>query len=180
MISFRFLPLAAVLLAPADFSGDFPAKLQPRADKYVQERHAVDNARARQGEIVRARYAAALGKAQTAGTSANQGGSLAAAMKKVKADIVPAAFPADLPRTLVQGRREFATGMDALEKATAARTREVNARYLQLLAPLEQVAAHQKNVALAEAVAGEKARVLAATTAAVGPALRKNPLKGLL
>jgi hypothetical protein len=48
---------------------------------------------------------------------------------------------------------------------------------LQALAPLEQTAAQQRNTALAEAVAGEKERVLAATTTAVAPALRKNALK---
>lgn len=168
------------LLQPAVFSAEFPPQLQPHADKYAQEHQAVNNARAKQADTLRTRYAAALAAAQTAAMRANQGGSLAAIeaeLKELKSDLVASAFPPDLPRSLVPARREFATGVDALEKVVAARTKVISARYLQALMPLEQTAAQQKNTALAEAVTGEKERVLAGITTGVAPPLRKNALR---
>ena len=178
----KLLCLLTLAVAPAIHrlpGADHP-QLQPHLDKYAEERRTLDGTRAKQADNLRARYLAALTAAEDVAAKANRGGALVAIeaeKKELKADLLSPVFPADLPRTLAGARREFVAGMDALEKATAARTKETNAHYLRALASLEQLAAQQQDAALAKAVAEEKARILATATPAAAPALRKNAIQ---
>jgi hypothetical protein len=154
----------------------FP-QLEPHITKYTQARKALDDARGREIDAVRARYIAALAAARVEAAKVNKGGAVAAIdaeLTDAKSGVQAPAMPADLPRSLAGSRREFITAIETIEKNVTAKLREMSGRYVQTLTSLEQTAISQKNAPLAEAVRLEKARILSTDALAVAPALHRN------
>jgi hypothetical protein len=168
---------AALLFLHATGSAQMFPQLDPHVTKYTQERKALDDARARQVQALRARYQSALTTLRADAAKANKGGAIVAIdaeMESSKADVQSSEMPADLPRGLTTPRRDFIAGLDTTEKAYTARLREMNARYLQTLNALERGAAGQKDASLAEAIRTEKTRIAAIDTVAAPTALRRD------
>ena len=176
MKSSLFLPLVIALSGLAVSFG-VPPPLEPYITKYSQERQALDEARVRQLEALRTRYAAALTTARVEALKLNKSGALVAIdaeIAGVKAEVHTPTAPPDLPPSLAGARREFVAGFSAAEKAVGLRIKDLNTKYLQVLTTLGQQAESQKNSVLASAVATEKARVLTVEAASATLPLRKN------
>ncbi len=77
-------------------------------------------------------------------------------------------FPPDLPRELAQDRRNYVAALTSNARILPGKQRDLAAKYLQALAALDVAALRNKDAALTEAVAAEKARVLALQEAAAG------------
>jgi hypothetical protein len=168
-----------LVLAPLLLRAESFPELEPPLAQYTQDRKTLDDARARQVEAAQARYLTALATARGEAAKANKGGTvnaIDAEIAQAKSEVHAAAMPADLPHSLATARREFLTAMDALEKATAARMKDVNGRYLKALTSLEQTAASRGNAPLTEAIQREKTRLSAANPALAAPALRHNAI----
>ena len=173
LFAFSFLLALAPVLVAAE---SFP-QLESSVSKYAQDRKALEEARVRQIEAPRTRYIAALSAARADAARANKGGAVAALdaeLADAKSAVHAPVAPADLPRSLAASRREFIAALEAIEKTTSARLKELNARYVETLTSLERMAISQKNAPLAEAIALEKARIVSADAAAVAPALHRN------
>jgi hypothetical protein len=162
-----------VVLARAEL----PPALKPHADKFEADRTALTAAGEAQLKPARERYLAALNAAQKAATDAAKTGDIAAIaseIESVNAGAPVEAFPPDLPRALAQDRRAYMTAAANVAKTIPPRQRELATKYLQTLAAFDASALKTKDAALTEAVAGEKARVLALMEAAGGGQKNRN------
>src|SRR5436190_18559885 len=96
------IPALLIVLSGAlpTVAGTLPLPLEPLAAKYSQDRQALEEARVRQVEALRARYGAALAGARVEALKSNKGGALVAIDAEIaglKSDVHLPAAPPDLP-----------------------------------------------------------------------------------
>ncbi len=158
-----------ILVARA--AAQLPAPVKAHAEKFDAERAALGAAAEAQLKPARERYLAALAAAQKTAMNAAKTGDIAAIAAEIEgvgAGTLAAAFPPDLPRSLSQERRSFLAVSTNAGRTLPQQQRDLAARYLQTLAGLESVALKGKDAAVADAVALERARVVALMEVAGG------------
>jgi hypothetical protein len=150
---------------------ELPPTLKPLTDKFESNYAALTTASEAQLAPIRERYLAALAAAQKTATAASRSADLtaiAAEIVGVRAGNLAETFPPDLPRELAQDRRNYVTVVASNARLLPGKQRDLAAQYLQALAAVDAAAKRDKDAALTDAVAGEKARVLALLEAVGG------------
>lgn len=164
-----------LLLIPAH--AQVSSALKPLTDKYELDRKALADWAETQVKPVRERYLAALTAAQKSAAAALKTGDLAAIAAEllgVNSGTLPPDAPPDLPRALSQHRRAYVSMVATVQRAVLPRQRELQTKYLKSLQALEAAVPSTKDAALAEAIAAEKQRVVAAIHAAGGGPKHRN------
>ncbi len=150
---------------------ELPPALKAVADKFESSYAAVAAAAVAQLEPVRQRYLDALNVAQQAATAAGKTADIAAITAEINGvrtgDVVET-FPPDLPRELAQARRNYVTVATSNARTIPPKQRELATQYLQSLGILDLAAVRNRDAALSEAIATEKARVQALLDTAGG------------
>jgi hypothetical protein len=154
-----------------------PAPLRVPAAKYAQDRAALNTAREKEFEPWRSRYLKVLLDAQAAGTNAARSTAAVAQADEIqalKSGSIPAEIPVDFPRSLVPARKEFQTGVQTLDRAVAARVKDLDVRYLQTLAALDRQATSTRDTALTAAIATEREHMANVLSADAAVPLHRN------
>lgn len=168
---------ALAAAAPRSLPAELPPALKSLAERFDQNCAALAASGEAQLAPVRDRYIAALSAAQKTAAAAAKTADLAALateLEGVRANSLPTDIPPDLPRALVTDRRNYVSTAATVARTVAPRQRDLATKYLQSLVALEADALKAKDAAGAEAVAGEKQRVLTLLEASGGGARHRN------
>lgn len=176
----RILPLLAVALAlQIPVIAQLPAALKPHADKFDQDRAALEAFAETQVKPARERYLAVLAAAQKAATAASRTADIAAIASEIDgvgANALTDPFPPDLSKSLAPDRRNYLAAATNVARTVPPRLRDLAAKYLQTLATLDANALRAKDAALIDAIRGEKQRAIGFTEAAGGGQKNRNLL----
>lgn len=173
----QWLAAGCILLLLIPAHAQVASPLKPLTDKYEVDRKALVDWAETQLKPARDRYIAALTTAQKSAAAALKTGDLAAItaeLQGVQAGILLPDAPPDLPHALAPHRRAYVSTAATVQRTVLPRQRELQAKYLKSLQTLEAAVPSTKDAALAEAIAAEKQRVVAAIQAAGGGPKHRN------
>src|SRR5687768_15252257 len=163
--------LALALGAAAAQAQTLPPELTPVEAKYRAELATLGTQTSAALTQAQQSYARALGDAEKSATATGAVSAVAAIAREqtaLKDALLAPDFPADLPKALQTPRRMYLENAARVRANEAARRRSIDADYLRALAGLASRA--PANSPLAQQIAVEKARLLAAAPPVGAPA----------